>query len=215
MSDSLGEEERTVRKTGRSLAINIPKQARQYVEAGDVFKVSTTIENGEMEITARRKIFNFDLSDVKNVAEKYGLKVKYDDEIEGTRIVGLEDDRISLKSMQSKLEQPHGLVHVVLNARLPGLRPQKYEESKKLVESFKSKLDVSFTPEGDANTVKLLEHPEYYLKDGSDLFDRLEKTDKKIDASIIARLDNKRNQLDEVDQSLRLVVKLGHELTNS
>ena len=201
-----------MRKTGRALAISIPKQAKQYVEAGDVFKVTTKIENGEVEIIAKRKIFNFDLDDVKDVTEKHGLEVKYDGEVEGTRIVDAEDDRISLKSMQSRLEQPYGLVHVVLNAKLPGLLPQKYEESKKLVDSFKSRFDISFMPEGDANIVKLLEHPEYYLKDLSDFFSQLEKTDKKISASITARLNNRKNGLDDVDQSLQLVERLEREI---
>ena len=210
--DSFDEEERTVKKAGRTLAFYIPKQAKQYVEAGDVFKISTRIVNGEMEITAKRKVFNFDLNDVRTLAEKHGLKVKYDDEVEGTRIIDASNDKLSLKSMQSKLERPYGLVHVVMSAKLLGVRPRNYEESKKLVDSFKTKFDISLVPEGDANTVKLLEHPEYYLKDESDLFNRLEKLDKKIEVSITARLDNRRNEVNDLDQSLKLVEKLEHTI---
>ena len=208
VSHFLGEENKTVQKAGRTLAFYIPKQAKQYVGPGDVFKVSTRIVKGEMEIVAKRKIFNFDLNDVKVFAEKRGLKVKYDDEVEGTRIVDATNDQISLKSMQSKLEQPYGLVHVVLSGKLLALRPQKYQEGKTLVESFKSKLNISFLPEGDANTVKLLEHPEYYLKDGSDIFKRLDKTGKKVDASITARLDNRKNDMNDLGEAIQLTVKL-------
>lgn len=208
MSDFLGEEERTVQRAGRSLAFYIPKPAKQYVEPGDVFKVSTRIENGEIEITARRKIFNFDLNDLKTVVQKHGLKVKYDGEVEGTRIVEAVDDKVLLKAIQSKLEQPLGLIHVVLTARVVDLSPRSYAKGKELIDSFKSKFDISFMPEGDADSVKLLEHPEYYLKDASDLFNRLEMAGKKLTASITVRFDNKRDDLKSLDESFQLVKKL-------
>ncbi|HZW56638.1 MAG TPA: hypothetical protein VFF30_10145 [Nitrososphaerales archaeon] len=214
----MDEEERAVQKAGRSLAFYIPRQAKKYVEPGDIFKVSTRIVNGEMEIVAKRKIFNFDLNEVKMVAEKHGLKVKYDDEVDGTRIVDAADGKISLKSIQSKLEEPYGLIHVVLNARVRNLNPRDYEQSKKHVadSSSMSKFNFSLLPEGDANTVKLLEHPEYYLKkDEFDLFQRLERTGKTIDASITARLDNKRNKLDDIDEAFELIEKLEHTFPHS
>jgi len=168
-----------------------------------------------MKILAKRNSFNFDVNDVENVAEKYGLHTKYNHEAEGTRIVIASNERISLKLIQSKLEKPSGLVHVVLNAKIPGLPPRKYEENKKLVDSFKSKFDVSFVPEGDFNIVKLLEHPEYYLKNGTDLFNQLGKMDRKIGASISARLNNRKNDLEDVNQSLRLVDRLEREIVSS
>ncbi|MHB8566446.1 MAG: hypothetical protein ACYC7D_08575 [Nitrososphaerales archaeon] len=209
MSHNLdNEEDRTVKRAGRTLVLYIPKEAKRYIRPGDSFKVSSKIVDGEMQIVARKKIFNFSLGDLKVVSEEQGLEVKYDGEIEGTRIVDYARDRISLKSIQSKFEEPYSLVHATLSAKIIGVSPHDYQEKKKLVDSFKSQYDIFFVPEGDANTVKLLEHPEYYVEGDFDLFDRLEKSNKKIDASIVIRLDNMRNSIDDVIKSFHLVQKL-------
>ncbi len=194
-------EEKTLAAGGGSVVFYLPKELRSFLNPGDKVNFQAELMDGTMRILVEKKIFNFSLQDIKNLAKEFFLQTKYEGNLDGTTVFDASSEYLSLKYLESGLDKPPNLGRVILSTNLSNVSPETYSQLIKFGETLSKKEGYALLiqPEGDLDSVNLIEHPEYYkLKSREEAIARLQKAGRKVVFSVSIRADNMHYQLDQI-----------------
>jgi hypothetical protein len=194
-------EEKTLAAGGGSVVFYLPKELRSFLNPGDKVNFQAEMMDGTMRILVEKKIFNFSLQDIKNLAKEFFLQTRYEGNLDGTIVFDAASEYLSLKYLESGLDKPPNLGRVILSTNLSNVDPETYGQLFKVGETLSRKegFDLLIQPEGDLDSVNLIEHPENYkLKSQEEAITRLHKAGRKVVFSVSLRGDNMHYQLDQI-----------------
>lgn len=197
-------EEKTLAAGGGSVVFYLPKELRSFLNPGDKVSLQAEMMNGTMRILVEKKIFNFSLQDVKNLAKEFSLHTRYEGNLDGTIVFDAASEYLSLKYLESELDKPPNIGRVILSTNLSIANPETYRLLVEIGEGLsKQGYDLLIEPEGDLDSVNLIEHPEYYkLKSQEEAITRLQKAGRKVFFSVSLRADNMHYQLDQIKSAM-------------
>ena len=197
-------EEKTLAAGGGSVVFYLPKELRSFLNPGDKVNFQAEMMNGTMRILVEKKIFNFSLQDIKNLAKEFFLQTKYEGNLDGTVVFDAASEYLSLKYLESGLDKPPNLGRVIVSSNLSITNPETYGRLVEIKEGLsKQGFDLLIQPEGDLDSVNLIEHPEYYkLKNQEEAIARLQKAGRKVVFSVSLRADNMHYELDQVKSAM-------------
>ena len=197
-------EEKTLAAGGGSVLFYLPKELRSFLNPGDKVNFQAEMMNGTMRILVEKKIFNFSLQDIKNLAKEFFLQTKYDGNLDGSIVFDAASEYLSLNYLESGLDKPPNLGRVILSSNLSIANPESYRRLAKIREDLsKQGFDLLIQPEGDLDSINLIEHPEYYkLKSQEEAIARLQKAGRRVVFSVSIRADNMHFQLDQVKSAM-------------
>ncbi len=204
-------EEKTLATGGGSVVFYLPKELRSFLNPGDKVNFQAELMNGIVRILVEKRIFNFSLQDIKNLAKEFLLQTKYEGNLDGTIVFDAASEYLSLKYLESGLDKPPNLGRVILSTNLSNVSPQTYGQLSKVGETLSRKegFDLLIQPEGDLDSVNLIEHPEYYkLKSPEEAIARLQKAGRKVIFSVSLRADNMHHQLDQIKGAMSQLKKM-------
>jgi hypothetical protein len=203
-------EEKTLAAGGGSVVFYLPKELRSFLNPGDKVNFQAEMMNGTMRILVEKKIFNFSLQDIKNLAKEFFLQTRYEGKLDGTIVFDASSEYLSLKYLESGLDKPPNLGRVILSTKLSNVNPEMYGRLVKIGEGFsKQGFDLLIQPEGDLDSVNLIEHPEYYkLKSQEEAIARLHKAGRRAVFSVSVRADNMHYQLDQIKSAMLQLKKI-------
>ena len=167
--------------------------------------------DNQIRITAEKKLYNFDLNDIKNLAKHYDLTTEYDRALEDTFVFNAVRNGLSLSYTQSRRES-FAPGYVALSRKLQDLNPESYKRANTLAKELGS-FDVIVRTEGDLDTINVLKEPERYKLKQEEAIELIRKSGKKAGLSLVVRFDNKKNKLEEVGSALDQLTKLEAKLT--
>jgi hypothetical protein len=93
-------------------------------------------------------------------------------------------------------------VYVSFTTKYANLDFKKYSNILTEVKNTKKELDVIARPYGDLDTINVMKDPKHYHLTEKKAFDLLKKSGKKIGMQVTIRFNNKKNTLDEIQNSL-------------
>ncbi|MGI0079516.1 MAG: hypothetical protein ACRECH_07820 [Nitrososphaerales archaeon] len=203
-------EEKTLAAGGGSVVFYLPKELRSFLSPGDKVSLQAEMMDGIMRILVEKKIFNFSLQDIKNLAKEFFLQTRYEGNLEGTIVFDAASEYLSLKYLESGLDKPPNLGRVILSTNLSITNPEAYSRLVNAGEGLsKQGFDLLIQPEGDLDSVNLIEHPEYYkLKNQEEAIARLQKAGRKVVFSVSSRADNMHYQLDQLKGAMSQLKKI-------
>jgi len=201
------EKERKVASTGGTVAIYIPREIKEHYKAGEPITVSAKRDGKNLVIMVYKLLFNFDLEDIKSLAEEYSLVEKENRVIGDVQIFQAEKNNISLSYTENILEELPP-AYVTASFKLSNLDYDGYSTVSRYAKHLQKKFDVIVRPEGDLDTINLIKDPEYYKLNRKKAINLLRKSGKKVGASITVRFNSKKNNLDEIKTVLSTLKKL-------
>ena len=204
------EEERRIAKGGGTAVLYIPKKC---FAPGDIVRVEVTIVDNQIKLTAEKRLYNFDLDDIRGLAKQYGFTTEYDKELADTLVFNVvRRDGISLSYTQSRREvMAPG--YVALSRKVQDLTPETYRHVNGLAKDLK-RFDVLVRTGGDLDTINMLKDPGRYKLKQDAAIELIRKSGKKVGLSFVVRFDNKKNRLDEVRSALDQLTKLETKFTS-
>lgn len=209
-------EEKTLAAGGGSVVFYLPKELRSFLNPGDKVNFQAELMNGTMRILVEKKIFNFSLQDIKNLAKDFFLQTRYEGNLDGTKVFDASSEYLSLKYLESGLDKPPNLGRVIVSTNLSITNPEAYSRLVKTGEGLsKEGFDLLIQPEGDLDSVNLIEHPEYYkLKSQEEAIARLSKAGRKVVFSVSLRADNMHYQLDQIKSVMHQLKEMHSGIKN-
>lgn len=211
-------EEKTLAAGGGSVVFYLPKELRSFLSPGDKVNFQAELTNGTMRILVEKKIFNFTLQDIRNLAKEFSLQTKYEGNLDGTVVFDAAGEYLSLKYLESRLDKPPNLGRVILSSILSNVTPETYGQLTRIGETLSKKEDeegyhLLIQPEGDLDSINLIEHPEYYkLKSREEAIARLLKARRKVAFSVSLRADNMHHGLDQIKGAMLQLKKMHSEI---
>ena len=194
-------DERTVATGGGSLLFYLPKELRPFVRPGDKVNFQAEMVDGEMRILVVKKIFNFALDDIKKLATVFGLETRYETNFDGTVVFDASSKHISLKYLESRLDNPPNLGRVIISTNVTLEAYGRLAGVKK--DLTKRGYDFLVEPEGDLDAINLIEHPENYkLKNQEEAISRLQKVGRKASFVVSIRFDNMHHQIGQIKEAM-------------
>ena len=202
-------EERRIAKSGGTAVLYVPKE---YFAPGDTVRVEVTIVDNQIKLTAEKKLYNFDLGDIRSLAKQYDFTTEYDKELADMLVFNaIRRDGLSLSYTQSRREAM-APGYVALSRKLQDLTPEAYRHANSLTKDLKE-FDVLARTEGDLDTINMLKEPERYKLKQDEAIELIRKSGKKVGLSLVVRFDNRKNKLDEVRSAIDQLTKLETKLT--
>ena len=146
-------EEKTLAAGGGSVVFYLPKELRSFLNPGDKVNFQAEMMNGTMRILVEKKIFNFSLQDIKNLAKEFFLQTKYEGNLDGTVVFDAASEYLSLKYLESGLDKPPNLGRVIVSSNLSITNPETYGRLVEIKEGLsKQGFDLLIQPEGDLDS---------------------------------------------------------------
>ena len=200
-SVELVSEERTIARTGGTAAAYIPKELRNYISIGDIVNIRGRIEGDKIVMIISKRLFKFDLDDIKKILLKYDFKNTKEETIGDVEIFQTNNNEISISYTKNLLETTSP-GYITVKKVFQNIDFKKYNDllktSKKLEE-----FDVIIRPEGDLDTIKLLRNPNSYQITMKQAFTALEKAKKKISFSVVIRLNSRDNTVEHLQSAIK------------
>ena len=185
---------------------------KEYFAPGDTVRVEVTIVDNQIKLTAEKKLYNFDLGDIRSLAEQYDFTTEYDRELADVLVFdAIRKGGLSLSYTQSRREAM-APGYVALSRKLQDLTPEAYTHANSLAKDLK-RFDVLVRTEGDLDTTNMLKEPERYKLKQDEAIGLIRKSGKKVGLSLVVRFDNRKNKLDEVRSAIDQLTKLETKLT--
>ncbi|MEM3186438.1 MAG: hypothetical protein QXQ39_07160 [Conexivisphaerales archaeon] len=191
-----------IAKSGGTLALYVPSKAKEYFAQGDVVNVAVKIVDNQIIMTVEKKLYNFDISDIRSLAKKYDFTVKFDKELAGVSVFyATRRDGISLSYTQSKQEKI-APGYVALSRKLEVLNPESYRDVNNIAKELNKRFDVILEREGDLDTINILKEPERYKLELDQAIKMITNSGRKVGLALVIRFNNKKNKLEEVNSAL-------------
>ncbi|MDG6987819.1 MAG: hypothetical protein JRN21_00645 [Nitrososphaerota archaeon] len=198
---------RRIVQSGGSAAAYIPKEFRVYVDIGDNVKVITRILDNNAEIVIRKNLRNFDLGDVRGLVLDRNFKIVYDKATDDFLVFEAKRDSLSISYTRDTATR-NAIGHVTLTRMWDRVNHQSYRRVKELEEKLAKEFNAIVRVEGDLDVVKILKESEVYKIDETSAFRKFNELKKNVGLSITIRLNDRRNELRQVDAAIRKLEEL-------
>ena len=195
------ERERKVASSGGTVAVYIPKEIKQHFKAGESITIRVELKGKNLVIIVHKSLFSFDLEDIKNLAKEWGLAKKEDAVIGDVQIFEAGKNNISLSFTKNLLEKLSP-AYVSVSFKKTNVDHNGYSNILAKAKKLKKEFDVITMPEGDLDTVNLLNDPKRYKLTEKKAIEALQKAGKKVGISITMRFNSKKNTLDQIKSAL-------------
>jgi len=205
------EGEKTIGKSGGTEVLYIPKEAKRYISQGDRVKVAVVVTGDEVKITASKKVFNFNLDDIKGLT-KDEFQVRYDKNLGDVLVFEAVKNHTELSYTQSLRERlAPGYVTITGSFQIP--TADDYRRINGYATRLRKRFDVLVRPNGDLDAINLLKDPKHYhLKNQEEAISLLSKSEKEVSLSVVTRFDSTRNRLEDVKSALEELTGLDSKL---
>lgn len=189
-----------IEKAGDTAAINVPSEVREYLDEGDEITLRVTIKENLLEFLIRKPLYNFGIADVRKISDEHGFKTNYDSTLSGVTVLESTKDNLTLNYTQNREDvvQP---AHVAVSKKIPAANHDTYNNVVLWARPRKH-LDVLIKPDGDLDTINILQDPEYYRLTREKAFKLLTESGKRIGVLAMCRFDSKNNTVDEIKNSI-------------
>ena len=200
MASIIQKEERCVSRGGNSPIFYLP---RKYFKPGEKINFALELnQEGTLVAILTKNFFSFTCDGLRELA-KNNLEIEYDKLVGDIRVFNAVSGNITLSCTQST--QSLEPAYVTISRHFNKIDSKEdYENLIKVTKGLESKnLDVYIEPESNLDSLNVFKNPARYgLKDEAEAIEALRDTGKKLNFSIIVRLNNRRNSLDEVKSAL-------------
>ena len=194
-------EERCISRGGNSPVFYLPSK---YFKPGEKIKFELEVDQkGTLIATLTKNFFNFTCDSLREFAKK-SLDIEYDKVVGDIRVLNAISDNVTLSCTQST--QGIEPAYVTISKHFDKIHSKEdYEKLRQVTRELKSKkVDTYIEPQGELDSINVFKNPARHgLKDEEEVIEALRETGKKLDFSIIARLNNRKNSLDEVKSTLK------------
>jgi len=193
------EQEQVVSRGGNSSVLYLP---REYFTPGE--KVHSQLEidsDGNLKMVLTKKLFNFTCDGIKHLIGN-NFTVEYDKMIAGSRIFSATQGDLSISCTKSTRDLEPTYLTVSKRFEIKSLK--EYAKITDCVKSLAKKgFDAYIESEGDLEAVNIYKNPQSYkLKDENEAVEALIDTGKKIEFSVIARFNSKKDNEDQIRTAL-------------
>ena len=200
----IDDEKRIISKTGGTAAIYMPKELKEFLGIGDSVKITAKIEENQIVMIVSKPLFNFGLNEIKKLLDNNDFKIKKEETVGDVNIFQANKKDVFF-SYTKNLFEKISPSYITVKKIYSNLEFKKYNEIIKKTKKLKEQFDVIVRPEGDLDTVKILREPESYKINVEETFTLLKQADKKIGFSIVIRLNNKKNSIDELKSVIEML----------
>ena len=148
-----------------------------------------------------KRLFNFTCDKIKDIIGS-NFSVEYDKTIAGNRIFNATQGDLSVSCTKSTRDLEPTYLTVSKRFEIQSLK--EYAKMTDYVKSLaKKSFDAYIEPEGDLEAVNIYKNPQRYkLKDENEAVEALIGTGKKIDFSVVARFNSKKDNEDQIRRAL-------------
>jgi hypothetical protein len=193
------EQERVISRGGNSSILYLP---REYFTPGE--KINSQLEidsDGNLKMVLTKRLFNFTCDNIKDLIGSHFL-VEYDNVIAGNRIFSAAQGDLSISCTKSIRDLEPTYLTVSKRFEIHSLKG--YTKMADCVRSLTKKgFDAYIEPEGDLEAVNIYKNPQRYkLKDEKEAVEALIETRKKIEFSVVARFNSKKNNEEQISNVL-------------
>ncbi len=192
---------RKVTWSGGGNVIRVLPELKEYVKKGDTIEQSFKVDGKKLIIIAVKSLFNFDIEDIRNLANVCKLTGKENEIIGDVQIFRAEKNNISLSFTKNLLEK-FSPAYVTVSFKKSNLDNDGYSDVLAKAEKLKKEFDLITLPEGDLDTINLLKDPKRYNLTEKKAIEMLRKAGKKIGVSITVRFNSRENTLDQIKSAL-------------
>ncbi len=193
------EQERLVSKGGNSSVLYLPKE---YFSPGE--KVNSQLEidsDGNLKMVLTKRLFNFTCDSIKDLIGSNFI-AQYDNKVAGNRIFSATQGDLSVSCTKSTRDLEPTYLTVSKHFEIQSLKG--YTKMIDCVKRLAKKgFDAYIEPEGDLEAVNIYKNPQRYkLKDENEAVEALIGTGKKIEFSVVARFNSKKDNEDQIKKAL-------------
>lgn len=201
-------EQRKIAKSGGTSVVYLPKEAKELLALGDTVTVKTFLEGRVLRIVIEKILFNFDLQTVRNSLAK-GFDIEYENKLGDILVFVAKKNKTTISYTQS-LNDPKSPAHVIVTRMFSDLSPKQYLEVAKTAGGLRSRFDTVIRPEGDLDTISVLENPaRFELRDVDEAAKRLGDAGKQLGLSIVLRFNSSRDSIEHVQEGAKELSELG------
>jgi antitoxin component of MazEF toxin-antitoxin module len=197
---------RTVSRSGGGNIIRIPSSLNEYVKEGDSIDMIARLEGKKLVIITEKTFFNFDLDEIKALLARERFSIKEDRKIGDVRVLQAEKDNLLVSGTKNILEMTSP-AYVTLSFKKMGLNKKEYDSILARTKHLQKKFNVIARPEGDLDTINLLKNPKRYKMSSDEAVELIQKSGRKIGASLNIRFNNRDHILKDIESAL---VELSH-----
>lgn len=147
-----------VAKSGGTVVLYLLKE---YFSPGDTVEFELDVKDGQVRIIAAKRLYNFDLNDIRKLTNQYDLTVEYDKELVDVLVFNAMRDGLSLSYTQSRSEAV-APGYVALSRSFQNLDLESYKRVNGFAGELKKRFDVIVETEGDLDTINIMKEPERY-----------------------------------------------------
>ncbi len=193
------EQERVVSRGGNSSVLYLPKE---YFTPGE--KISSQLEidsDGNLRMVLTKRLFNFTCDSIKELIGS-NFTAEYDKVIAGNRIFSATQGDLSVSCTKSTRDlEP---TYLTISKRFEILSLKEYAKMIDCIKSLAKKgFDAYIEPESDLEAVNIYKDPQRYkLKDEYEAVEALIATGNKIEFSVVARFNSKKDNEKQIRRAL-------------
>lgn len=198
---------RKIGKTGNTAAIYVPSEVKKYLQIGDSITLDVIIEGNKLKFVVSKPLFNFGIADIQRLATRHRFKTEYYKTVGDVVVFEAAKGNLTLSYTQNRGDGIHS-AYVIVSKKLTSVNYNTYDNISSLASKLKKKFDVIVRPEGDLDAINVLKEPKRYKLTKEKAFKLLEKSGKKVGMSITCRFDSKKNNVDEIKNSIDELSKL-------
>lgn len=147
----------------------------------------------------------FEFEDVRRISKTHGFEIKIDDTIGNVNVYRAIKDKMRIDCTQNLSDDK--IINLTIRNLFPNVDYNHYMKLKQLADD--SKYSIILRPDGDLDTINILDTPEKYDLDIKKAFSLLKKAKKKISASLVMKLNNQKNFSNEIDLAIKALLQIG------
>lgn len=194
------EKVKKIAKTGNTAAIYIPREIKEYLRVGDAITFDVVIKGNNLEITIRKPLHNFGISDVQKMATECHFKTEYHKPVGYVTVLEAAKENVVIGCTHNHKDnmQP---AYVTISKKFTDVDYRAYDH----ISSWATNLEdanVAVRVEGDLDAINMLKDPERYKLTQAKAFEKLKGSGKKIGLSVTCRFDGKNNAIKEVRECI-------------
>lgn len=194
-------DEKKIAKSGGSAVLYLSNGAKKYINEGDLVKYQLILEGDVVKIVATKRLHNFSLKDLRDLAKSHGFETEYDKRLDNVEVFDARKDRLTLTYTKNANEIPSP-ANITVSSIFDKIDYEMYKTVSDQIGKQLRDYNIITRFDGDLDTINVLKEPERYEMDMAEAFKILKKAGRKIGLSVIIRLDNRKESLDQVRTAL-------------
>ncbi len=191
----------TTIQTGKT-TIELYNDVKEELVALKIHPRETSNQIVKRLLQLAKQLNKFDFEDVRRLSKTHGFEIKTDDTIGNVKVYRAIKDKVRLDCTQNLSGEK--TINLTIVKLFSNVDYNHYMKLKKLVDN--AKYSITLRPDGDLDTINILDNPKKYDLDIKKAFTLLKKAKKKIGASLVMKLDNQKNFSNEIDLGIKALL---------